>query len=98
MELILHSLKECLCDCRVLIVIYACLFVQVGDLQIEPPLAGSDFAYSLEKLVEVVLAEALVQLEPLIVERESLDYKLRKSLGCPDPKLCSLRAIDPVTH
>ena len=98
MQLVLDGLEERLGDFRVLVVVDAALLVDVGDLQIEPPLAGPDLADAFQKLVEVVLAEPLVQLQPLVVEHESLDDEFPQGLGRPNAELGGLGAVDPVTH
>src|ERR1041385_872870 len=95
-QLVLHGLEERLCDLGVLVVVDAALLVNVGDLQVEPSLAGADLTDPLEQLVEVVPAEALVQLQPLVVEDEPLDDELPQGLGRPDAELRCLRAVDPV--
>jgi hypothetical protein len=95
-QLVLHRLEERLRRLGLLVVVDAALLVDVGDLQVEPPLAGADLPDPLEQLVEVVLAEALVQLEPLVVEDEALDDELAQRLGRPDAELGGLRAVDPV--
>jgi hypothetical protein len=95
-QLVLHGLEERLRRLGVLVVVDAALLVDVGDLEVEAPLAGADLADSLEQLVEVVLAEALVQLQPLVVEDEPLDDELAQGLGRPDAELRGLRAVDPV--
>ena len=95
-QLVLHGLEERLGCLGMLVVVDAALLVNVGDLQVEPPLAGADLTDPLEQLVKVVPAEALVQLEPLVVEDEALDDELAQSLGRPDAELRGLRAVDPV--
>jgi hypothetical protein len=75
-QLVLHRLEERLRRLGLLVVVDAALLVDVGDLQVEAPLAGADLPDPLEQLVEVVLAEALVQLEPLVIEDEALDDEL----------------------
>jgi hypothetical protein len=59
-QLVLHGLEERLRRLGLLVVVDAALLVDVGDLEVEPPLAGADLPDPLEQLVEVVLAEALV--------------------------------------
>jgi hypothetical protein len=61
------SLEEGLSRLGLRVVVDAALLIDVRDLQVEPALAGSDLADPFEQFVEVVLAEALVQLQPLIV-------------------------------
>jgi hypothetical protein len=95
-QLVLHRLEERLGRLGLLVVVDAALLVDVGDLQVEAPLAGADLPDPLEQLVEVVLAEALVQLEPLVVEDEALDDELAQRLGRPDAELGGLRAVDAV--
>jgi hypothetical protein len=48
----------------------------------------------LQQLVEVVFAEALGQLQPLVVENEALDDELAQGLGSPDAELRSLSTVD----
>jgi hypothetical protein len=67
-QLVLHDLEEGLGRLGVLVVVDAALLVDVGDLQVEAALAGADLTDPLEQLVEVVLAEAFVQLQPLVIE------------------------------
>jgi hypothetical protein len=45
---------------------------------------------------KIVAAEALVQLQPLVVEDEPLDDELAQRPGRPDAELRGLRAVDAV--
>jgi hypothetical protein len=47
-QLVLHSFEERLRRLGLLVVVDAALFVDVGDLQVEPPLAGADLPDALE--------------------------------------------------
>ena len=47
-----------------------------GNVFVQTALARPNLSDPLDQLVEVVLAEALVQLESLVIEHESLDHKL----------------------
>lgn len=74
------TVEEGLRRLGVRVVVDAALLVNVGDLQVEVPLARADLANAFEKLVEIVLAKALVQLEPLVIERTLLTMNSRR--GC----------------
>ena len=49
-----------------------------------------------EEFLEVVLAEALVELEALVIEDEAFANELAVRLGGPDSKLSGLGAVDPI--
>ena len=74
----------------------AALLVDVGDLQVEPTFACPDLPDALEQLVEVVLAESLVELQALVVEHEALGHELPECLRGPDPEARGLAAVDAV--
>ena len=95
-QLVLHGLEEGLGDLGLRVVVDAALLVDVGDLQVEAALAGPDLADALEQLVEVVLAEPPVELQPLVVEHEPLDDELLEGLGGPDAELGGPGAVDPI--
>ena len=78
------------------LIVDAALLVDVGDLEVEAPLAGADLADALEQFVEVVLAEARALLEPFVVEHEALDDELPERLRGPDAELRGLAAVDAV--
>ena len=57
-QLVLDGGEERLGDLCRAVVIDTALLVDIGDLEVEAPLAGPDGADTLQQLVEVVLAEA----------------------------------------
>src|SRR5690606_2616515 len=63
---------------------------------VEAPLAGADLADALQELIEVVLAEALVQFQALVVEDEALHDELAQCLRGPDAELCRFDAVHAV--
>jgi hypothetical protein len=79
-----------------LVVVDAVLLVDVGDLEIEAPYAGTDGANPLQEFVKIVLAETLALLEAFIVQNEALDEVLAQNLCSPDAKLRRLATVDPV--
>lgn len=71
--------------------------IDVCNLLVESPLAGSDFADALEQFVKVVLAKDLLSLlQALVVEHEAFDNELPQRLGGPDAKLRGLIAVHSV--
>jgi len=96
MELILHHLEKGLGDLCTLVVINAALLVNISDLEVEAPLAGSDFSNSFEQFIKIILAKTLALFEPFIVQSESLDNKLPQNMSGPDAELGGLAAVDPV--
>lgn len=96
MELILDGLEEGLGDGGVRPVVNAALLVDVGHLQVEAPLARTDRAYPVQQFFEVVRAEVLALLQPVIVQNEALDDELPKGLRRPDAKLGCFEAVHAV--
>jgi hypothetical protein len=89
-------LEERLRHRRRRVVVDAALLVDVGNLQVEPPLARPNLADAIEQLVEVVFPKPLVQLESLIVKHKPLDDKFPQRPRRPNAKLRRLRAVDAV--
>ena len=79
---------------RYLVVVDAALLVDIGDLEIEPPFAGTDLADALQKLVEVVFAETLIELQPFVVEHKPFNDEFPERLGGPNAKSGGLGAVD----
>ena len=96
MQFVLHSLEEYLSDLGVRAVVDTALLMEVCDLEVEAPLAGTDGANPLQQFIEVVSAETLPLLQALVIHDKPLDEILAQNLGCPDAKLCGLSAVDPV--
>jgi hypothetical protein len=95
-QLVLHSLEKRLRDLGIAVVVDAALLIDVGDLEIEAPLASPDGPDALQQVVKIILAKPLSLLQTLIVEYESFDQKLPEHLSRPDAKLRRLTAVDPV--
>jgi len=63
MQFVLDGFEERLADFRILVVVDAALFVDVGDLQVKRRSLASYLADALQEFVEVVFAETPVQLQ-----------------------------------
>ena len=98
MQLVLDRLEEGLGDVGILVVVDAALLIDIGDFEVETPLAGADGANPLKELIEIVLAETLALLKPFIVKDKSLDEILAQNLGSPDAELSCLPAIHPIAY
>ncbi len=98
MKLVLHRGKEGFRGLGLRVVVDAGLFVEVGDLEVEASLARSNLADALDELVEVVFAEPLIELEPLVIEDEAFGDELVEGSGRLDAELGRLLGIDPVAH
>jgi hypothetical protein len=93
-HLVLDGGEELPREVRVRVVIDA-RGVDVEHLAPEDLLGRADVPDAGEQLVEVVAAASL--LEPLVVQRESLDQVLPQALGSPDAKLRAAMALDTIT-
>ena len=95
-ELVLDAGGELLGHWSILVVVDS-KRIDVGDLLVEAPLAGSDLPNALQQLFEVITAkESVSLLEALVVHDKALDEELPQVLGGPNAKLGRLEAIDPV--
>src|ERR1035437_2006605 len=70
-QLDLQSLVERLRDLGIAVVVDAALLMDVGDLEIEAPLASPDGPDALQQFFKIMLAKPLSLLQTLIVEYES---------------------------
>ena len=70
----------------------------MGDLQVKTPFACPDLPDAFDELIEVVLAEAPIQLPKFIIKDEPFDDELLKSGRSPDPKLGCLFRINTIAN
>ena len=97
MQFILDGFEKRLRDFGVPIVVDAALLVNIGDLEVKPPLACPDFADAFEEFIEVVFSESRALFKALIIEDESLDDVFTKRLSRPNSELGGFGAADAVT-